>query len=314
MIVERQVRPHRDVVPGHEPQPWHIELLVVVIQAAAVPRRIVGRALDHLAAGLDRHRALENPARAVDVLDDVLRRQMPERLGPVHRRRVLGEVECFRGADQILLRRVGRKHRPHLVLLAVEPGDEQHLHRAAAVPVALLPVAADLADTGAKPLHVHRRKSRMAERGHGRLPLRGRRAPRGAELAVRPRLLRQVLDRFVAVGDRRAEDVVVAFREKVAALVLSDVGVALLDRLDDARHVGGHAVAHVPEIEVVGGLDEDNRHLGRCVLRTVDVGGQAHAVLHRNHHAPFDDGDVLEFRFEILAALLLCRCERALLR
>src|SRR2546422_5109372 len=34
--------------------------------------------------------------------------------------------------------RVRRKHRAHLVLLAVEPRDEQHLHRAAAVPVALL--------------------------------------------------------------------------------------------------------------------------------------------------------------------------------
>ena len=50
------------------------------------------------------------------------------------------------------------------------------------------------------------------------------------------------------------------------------------------------------------------------VLRTIDVGRQTHAVLHRDHHAPFDDGDVLELRFEIPAALLFSGCERALLR
>ena len=117
-------------------------------------------------------------------------------------------------------------------------------------------------------------KPGMAERRDRGLPLRGRRAPGRAELAVRPRLLGQVVDRFVAVGDRRAENVVVAFGEEMAALVLPDVGVAALDGLDDPRHVGGHAVADVPEVEVVRRLDEDDRHLaaprssdGRCRSR-----------------------------------------------
>ena len=226
VIEHLEVRADRHVVPRHEPQAGHVERHVVVPQAALAPR--VGRrlALLHHAAGFDRHPVGENPARAVDVLDDVLRRQVPQRLVPIDRRHARREIEQPRRRDQILARRVFREHRPHLVLLAVDPGDEQHLHRAAAIPVALLPVRADLADAGAEALHVHRRKARMAERRDRRLPFGRRRAAGRAQLAVRPRLLGQVVDRFVAVGDRRAENVVVAFGEEVPALVLADVGVA----------------------------------------------------------------------------------------
>ena len=45
---------------------------------------------------------------------------------------LLREIERLRGADQVRLRGARREHRPHLVLLAVEPRDEQHLHGAAA--------------------------------------------------------------------------------------------------------------------------------------------------------------------------------------
>ena len=46
------------------------------------------------------------------------------------------------------------------------------------------------------------------------------------------------------------------------------------------------------------------------VLRPVDVGREAHAVLHRDHHAAFDDGNLLQLGFEILAALHLRGCQR----
>ena len=192
------------------------------------------------------------------------------------------------------LRRVRRKHRPHLILLAVQPGDEQHLHGAAAVPVALLVVRADAADAGAEALHVHRGVARVAERRDAHLPFRGGRAAGRADLAVRPRLLRQPVDGVVAVGPR-AEDVVVAFGEEVPALVLHDVGVAALDRRQRRGHVGGHAVLDVPEVEVVRRPhpDRSGTFSGR-VLRTVDVGRQPHAVGHRHHHLALDDGDRLE--------------------
>ncbi len=103
----------------------------------------------------------------------------------------------------------------------------------------------------------------MAERGDRRLPLRGRRAARRAHLAVRPRLARQPVDGVVAVGDGRAEDVVVALGEEVPALVLHDVRVAPLDRGQRRGHVGGDAVAHVPVVEVVGRLREHDRHWSR---------------------------------------------------
>ena len=117
------------------------------------------------------------------------------------------------------------EHRPYLVLLAIQPGDEEHLHRAAAVPVALLVIGLHAADAGAKALHVHGGVRRMPERRDGQLILGGRRASGGADLPVRPRPLREPLDRIDAVGRRRAQDVVVALREEVPALVLHHVRV-----------------------------------------------------------------------------------------
>ena len=40
------------------------------------------------------------------------------------------------------------------------------------------------------------------------------------------------------------------------------------------------------------------------VLRPIDVGRQPHAVLHRDHHPAFDDGDLLELGFEVAALLI----------
>ena len=262
VVEEREVGTDRDVVPRHEPQPGNVERHVVVIEPALVPRRIVRRALDHAAAGVHRHRVGKDASRAVDGLEDVLHRQVPERLGPVHRRQLLRQVERLRGADQILLRRVARKHRPHLVLLAVDPGDEQHLHGPAPIPVALLEVRRHAPHAGAESLHVHRRVRRMAERGDAHLVLSRRRTPGRPDLAVRPRLLRQPRERVVAVL-RRAEDVVVAFGEEMAALVLHDVRVAPLDRRQRRRHVARHAVPHVPVVEVVGRAHPDGWNLRR---------------------------------------------------
>ena len=80
----------------------------------------------------------------------------------------------------------------------------------------------------------------------------------------------------------------------MAALVLHDVGVAALDRGQRRGHVGGHAVAHVPEVEVVGRPHPDRRHLAGRVLRPVDVGREPDAVAHRHHHLALDDGDRLQ--------------------
>ena len=145
-------------------------------------------------------------------------------------RQLLREVEGLRGADQVLLRGVLREHRTHLVLLAVEPGDEEHLRRPAAVPVALLEVRRDAADAGAEALHVHGGVGGMALRGDRHLVLRGRRAAGRAHLAVRPGLLLQPVEHVGAVAHGRAEDVVVALGEEVAALVLDHERVAALDR------------------------------------------------------------------------------------
>ncbi len=225
---------------------------------------------------------------------------------------------CARSNDfdariRILARGVRRKHRPDLILLAVQPRDEQHLHRAAAVPVALLVIRADAANAGAKPLHVHRGVARVAESRDAHLILGGRRTAGRADLAVGPRLLRQPVNGVVAVG-LRAEDVVVAFREEVSPLVLHDIGVTALDRRQRRAHVGWDPVVDIPEVEVVRGADPDRGHFPRRVLRAVDVGRQPHAVGHRHHHLALDDRNRLELRFGVDPPLLLDGAQRSLLR
>src|SRR5215217_9365789 len=101
---------------------------------------------------------------------------MTQRLGPIHCVQLWREIERLRRADQILLRRVWREHRTHLVLLAVEPRDEQHLDRAAAIPVSLLKVRSNSPDACAKALRDERRVSRIALGRNRKLPFSGRRA------------------------------------------------------------------------------------------------------------------------------------------
>ena len=307
----REVGTDRDVVPRHVPESRDVDGHVVVPQPALVPGGIVRRTLDHPATRRVRHLVREDPVRPVDRLHDVLLRKMPERRRPVDRRKLLREIEGLRRPDQVRLRCARRKHRPHLVLLAVQPGDEQHLHGAAAVPVALFEIRSDASDSGAEPLHVHGRERGMPCRGDSRLVFRRRRTAGGPCLAVRPRLLRDPVHQVVAVGDRRTEDVVVAFREEMPALVLSDVGVAALDGVQDVRHVGGHAVANVPEVEVVRRLHHDRRHLRAGSLRHVDVGREPYAVAHRHHHLALDDGERLQLTLGVNAPRALLVRERS---
>ena len=285
-----------------------------MIEAALVPGGIVRRPLHHPAAGRHGHRVGVDSLRAVDRLDDVLRWQMPEGLRPVHRRQLRRQIERLRRADQILLWRITRKHRPHLVLLAIDPRDEEHLHGSAAIPVALLEIRCDPANAGAEALHVHRGVCGMPQRRNAHLILGRRRTARRPDLAVRPRLLRQPLESVVAVGGR-SENVVVALGEEVAALVLDDVGVAALDGRQRRTQVCRHAIADVPVVEVVRGAHPDGRHFRRRILRPVDVGREPHAVAHRHHHLALDDGKRLEFLLRLPAPGCLIRREpRATLR
>src|SRR5262245_37319326 len=97
---------------------------------------------------------------------------MSESFGPIDGRLLLCQIKRPRSADQVILRSVSREHRTHLVLLAVKPGDEQHLHRTAAIPVALFEVRSNAADTGAKALRDHGRVTRIALSCDCELPLR----------------------------------------------------------------------------------------------------------------------------------------------
>ena len=201
VVVEREVRADRHVVPRHEPEARHVQLHVVVVETARYQAGSFGVRCDHLAAG---RRPASRSAKMPCGPSTFLMMSCTGRCHSAFDQSTGGRC-CARSNDfdariRSSLRRVRREHRPHLVLLAVEPGDEQHLHRAAAIPVALLVVRTDAADAGAEALHVHRGVAGMAQRGDAHLVLGGRRAAGRADLAVRPRLLRQPVDRVVAVG------------------------------------------------------------------------------------------------------------------
>ena len=95
VIVKGEVRPNRNVVPRHEPEAGEIERHIVVVEAALVPGGIVRRALNHAAASGDGHGVGEDSWWAVDGLQDVLFRQMPQRLGPFDGGKLLREIEGF---------------------------------------------------------------------------------------------------------------------------------------------------------------------------------------------------------------------------
>src|SRR5438067_2143859 len=99
---------------------------------------------------------------------------MTKSLRPIDRRRLLREIERLRRANQIFLRSACRKHRPHLVLFAIDPRNEQHLHGAAAIPVALFKIWSDAADTGAESLRDDRCESGITLRGDRQLPFSSR--------------------------------------------------------------------------------------------------------------------------------------------
>ena len=111
---------------------------------------------------------------SVDRLDDVLLRQVLERLQPVDPRRLLREVEALRLPDQVRLRGIGWKHRADVILLAVKPINEQHLHRTAAVPVALLVVRLDSTHARAEALGNDCREPRWGRGRNAHLPFRRR--------------------------------------------------------------------------------------------------------------------------------------------
>ena len=78
----------------------------------------------------------------------------------------------------------------------------------------------------------------------------------------------------------------------MAPFIHVDPGVTSFDGLEDLTHVAGRTEPNVPEVEVVGGSDQDGRDFLRGVLRIVEVGGHPDPIPHRDHQLPFDDRDL----------------------
>jgi len=262
-----------------------------MVEAAAVPRRVVGRPLHHAAPGRDRRGVGKDAPGPVHVPENVHHRQVREGLRPVHSRHLGRQVVVLRHPHQVLAGEVRREARPLGVLVAVEPGDEQHLDRAAAIPVPLLVEGAHAPHAGAESLGHHGGVGRVVQRREAHLPLGGGRATQSPDLAVGPPLRRNPGQGVITVGDRRSENVPFPLREELAALVLHHVGVAPGYRLRHGREVARLPVAHIPVVEVVGGADEDRRHRAGGVPWPIHIGGEPDAVPHGHHHLPLDDGD-----------------------
>src|SRR5688500_6533104 len=95
---------------------------------------------------------------------------MPQRLRPINLRQLRRKVEPLCSASQFLRCCVLREERAYLVLLAIEPGNEQHLDRTTAIPVTLFVVRSNTSDACAKTLRDHGCERRMILSGNGQLP------------------------------------------------------------------------------------------------------------------------------------------------
>src|SRR5690349_14783043 len=124
---------------------------------------------------------------------------------------MLREIERLRCANQIFLRCSWRKYRSLLILLSVQPGDEQHLDGSTAIPVSLFEIRRNPANTGAESLRNKRRQSGIAFRCDCKLPFGGRRTADDADLAIRPRLFGYPCQLIFAIGQRRSKNVVIPF-------------------------------------------------------------------------------------------------------
>ena len=169
VVVCGQVGRGADVVPGHHPEAGNVDFHAVVPQAAFVPGGIVGGAEDH--AGLAGGRGVgEDAVLRADGGEDVFFREMREGFAPVDRGRVRREVVGLCRGDERLLRHARGEVGLAVVGLqagAVDPGGEEHLHSAAAEPVALLVVGADAADAGAEAFRNECGEGLVAARGDG---------------------------------------------------------------------------------------------------------------------------------------------------
>ncbi len=101
-----------------------------------------------------------------------------------------------------------------------------------------------------------------------------------ADVAVRPRLPRDPVDRVVAVGDLVDERDRLALRAESPAHVLRDEGVAARDEMR-----GQERDPAVAAVLVVRQAHEHGRERPGAVGE-VHVGGQVHAVAHRHHLLP----------------------------
>src|SRR4029079_14493985 len=145
------------------------------------------------------------------------------------------QAERLAHALALLVAQSFRILRTRIAVLGVEdvvaiPGSEQQLQRAATVRVAPLAVRADLADARAGSERDRRGMRGMCRGVELELILGRGRAAEGANLAVRPRLLRNPIDGVVAVFARAREVLVFTAGPVTPALVLVNDGVAVLQQ------------------------------------------------------------------------------------
>src|SRR5919106_5947152 len=127
---------------------------------------------------------------------------MPQSLRPINLRQLRREVDPLRGRSQFLRRCVLREEGTYLILLAIEPCNEQHLDSTAAIPVTLLIVRSNTSDARAKTLRDHRRKRRVILSCDGQLPFSSRGATDRADLTVGPWLFRDPSKFVFTVSER----------------------------------------------------------------------------------------------------------------
>ena len=178
------------------------------------------------------------------------------------------------------LRSRGREHRPDLAPIFTKPVRARGQRQRSAL------VEPEVSPRAATSLRNHRDVMGILQRRRLQLVFAEVRAAVGAHFSGRPGLRGQPLDRVIAVFGVAGRNDVFPLRLEFSAHILDRDHVAL------AREPASWLDRPV-RVLVVGGAHHDHRKLLREALREVEVGGEQHAIPHRNQHAALDPHRVL---------------------
>ncbi len=268
-----------EVVPGIDEQGRHVDFRVIAQVSELVPPRVGERA---------RHHVHPVVGRGAGALHHVDQRQTVADGGIIERGQLRRRVEIVGEFAPDLGRHIGGRAIEQLVAVDRHPADRhRQFHRAAVARPEIAVAPAGRAHRAARALGDHRPMVGIAGLGQINLRVAEVGAAIAADLAVRPRLAGQPVDRIVAVLQLVPGHDVQAAGFELAALVLNRHHIAETGEAKSLR------VGAAKALLVIRRANQDRRQGFGRALWHIEIGRELDPVRHRDQHAFLDPYRVL---------------------